>query len=290
MKETYRKELEKQQYRVQIAIATRTFYGINYHRCCQVSVTVNFCDLDCIFCWRKRHNEAFRKIDSPSEIIENAVKYQRLLLSGMGGNEKTDMKKLKEAQEPLHFAISLTGETLYYPKLSELIKELKKRRLTSFVVTNGQLPGVMEKLEPPTQLYLTVAAPDAKTYKKVCKPMNKDYWKRLNKSLAILKKMKNKTRTAIRLTLVKGYNMTKPEEYAKLIKKANPDFLEVKAYMFVGASRQRLEKENMPYHKDIVDFAEKIAKSSRYKIIDEQPESRVVLMMERDFKGRGIKT
>lgn len=305
MKEPYRKELEKQQYRfigshsaVKICTWTKKsltdnghcykqkFYGINSHRCCQISVTVNFCDLDCVFCWRKRHNEPFSMIDNPSGIIDNAIKYQRLLLSGMGGNEKTNMKKFKEAQEPMHFAISLTGETLYYPRLSELIKELKKRRLTSFVVTNGQLPDVMEKLEPPTQLYLTLAAPDAKTYKKICKPMNKDYWKRLNKSLAILKRMKKKTRTAIRLTLVKGYNMAKPEEYAKLIKKANPDFLEVKAYMFVGASRQRLEKENMPYHKDIVDFAEKIAKFSRYRIIDEQPESRVVLMMEKDFNGR----
>src|SRR3989344_9430272 len=106
MKETYRKELEKQQYRfigshsaVKICTWTKKsltdsghcykqkFYGINSHRCCQISVTVNFCDLDCVFCWRKRHNEPFRRIDSPSEIIENAIKYQRLLLSGMGGNE-----------------------------------------------------------------------------------------------------------------------------------------------------------------------------------------------------------
>jgi len=310
-KDAYKKELENQQYRfigehsaVKICTWTKKslrdqgvcykqkFYGINSHRCCQISVTVNFCDQECVFCWRKRHNEPFSEfsnIDDPKEIIDNAIKYQRLLLSGMGGNEKVKNKqKLKEAQNPIHFAISLTGETLYYPKLSELIKEIKKRGYSSFVVTNGQLPEVTAKLEPPTQLYLTVAAPTKQLYKKVCNPANKDYWERLNRSLETLKDMrlKKKTRTAIRLTLVKGYNMVKPEEYAKLVAKAEPDFLEVKAYMFVGASRQRLEKENMPYHKDIVEFANKIAENFDYKIIDEQPESRVVLMMKADKKDR----
>ena len=305
----YKKELEKQQYRfigehsaVKICSWTKKsltgrgvcykqkFYGINSHRCSQISVSVNYCDQDCIFCWRKRYQEPFTNVDDPKEIIDNAIKYQRLLLSGMGGNEKViDKQKLKEAQDPIHFAISLTGETLHYPKLSELIKELKKRNYSSFVVTNGQLPEVMEKLEPPTQLYMTVAAPNNRLYKKVCNPMNKDYWERLNKSLEVMKRMKSKTRTAIRLTLVKGHNMVEPENYAELVKKAEPHFLEVKAYMFVGASRQKLDKANMPYHKDIVEFAKKIEKNSGYKIIDEQPESRVVLMMKKDFPGRIMK-
>ena len=32
------------------------FYGINSHRCIQMSPTVNFCDHDCVFCWRERNN------------------------------------------------------------------------------------------------------------------------------------------------------------------------------------------------------------------------------------------
>jgi tRNA wybutosine-synthesizing protein 1 len=311
MDKDYKKLLEKQQYRLignhsAVKICTwakkslldkgvcykQKFYGINSHRCCQVSVSVNYCDQDCLFCWRERHVEPFTDIaiDEPKEIINNAVKFQRELLSGMGGNkEKINLKKLKESKEPKHFAISLTGETLYYPKLSELIRELKKQGYTSFVVTNGQLPDIMEKMEPPTQLYLTVGAPNKEIYKKVCKPIHKDYWERLNKSLEVLKNMKKKTRTAIRLTLVKGQNMVEPENYAKLIEKAEPDFLEVKGYMFVGASRQKLEKHNMPYHKDVVEFAKEIAKHSSYKIIDEQPESRVVLMMKKYQKDRLLK-
>ncbi|MCX8147102.1 MAG: radical SAM protein, partial [Candidatus Woesearchaeota archaeon] len=227
----------------------------------------------------------------PKDIIHNAIGYQRLLLSGMGGNKKINIKKLKEAQNPIHFAISLTGETLAYPKLNELIKEIRNRGATSFIVTNGQLPDVLGNIEPPTQLYLTVAAPTKELYKEVCRPENRDYWERLNKSLDILKKLKKekKIRTAIRLTLVKGYNMVKPEEYAKLIEKAEPDFLETKAYMFVGASRQRLSLKNMPRHNEIVDFAKEISKYSSYKIIDEQTASRVVLLMQEDKKERVIR-
>ena len=75
--------------------------------------------------------------------------------------------------------------------------------------------------------------------------------------------------------------MVEPENYAELVKKAEPHFLEVKAYMFVGASRQKLDKANMPYHKDIVEFAKKIEKNSGYKIIDEQQQ----LLQRRFHKG-----
>lgn len=36
------------------------------------------------------------------------------------------------------------------------------------------------------------------------------------------------------------------EGYSELIEKTNPDYIEAKAYMFVGYSRKRLEVENMP--------------------------------------------
>jgi len=66
-------------------------------------------------------------------------------------------------------------------------------------------------------------------------------------------------------------------------------FVEVKAYMFVGSSRQRLNKENMPYHEDVKEFAKKIADLSNYKIIDDKKESRVVLLAKEDYKNRIMK-
>ena len=84
------------------------------------------------------------------------------------------------------------------------------------------------------------------------------------------------------LSLSNNFNMEDPEGYAKLISIAEPHFIEVKAYMFVGASRLKLSMENMPRHPEVKEFAEQIAKASGYKIIDEHEASRVVLLMKED--------
>ena len=305
VKDAYKRQLEKQQYELigdhsAVKICTWTkkslrdegccykekFYGIKSHRCCQMSVTVNYCDMDCIYCWREHYNEPFTTIDDPKELVEKAVLAQRKLLSGFGGLEKVNKNKFREAQEPNQFAISLTGETLYYPKLNELIRELKERGFSTFVVTNGMLYNVLEKIEPPTQLYLSIDSPDKALQKKLCKTIHEDSWERLIKSLEVMKKLNSKTRTCIRVTAIKGMNMTSPEKYAELIRIAEPHFVEVKAYMFVGASRLRLSIKNMPLHKDVKEFAEGIAKAAGYKVIDEHAPSRVVLLMKEDFKGR----
>jgi len=88
-------------------------------------------------------------------------------------------------------------------------------------------------------------------------------------------------KTVIRLTLVKDLNMGSPEKYAKLIKKANPDFIEPKGYVWVGESQNRLEKENMPYHKDVVEFAKELAQETGYTFKDEFEPSRVVLLTKK---------
>jgi tRNA wybutosine-synthesizing protein 1 len=82
--------------------------------------------------------------------------------------------------------------------------------------------------------------------------------------------------------------MTKPEEYAKLIKAAEPQFLELKAYMAVGFSRERLGMKFMPLHDEIANFAKQIQEHTDYKIIDEKKNSRVILMMQEE-KNRFIK-
>jgi len=42
------------------------------------------------------------------------------------------MKKWKEAQEPIQFAISLSGEPTLYSKIGELIEELRRRKKQVF--------------------------------------------------------------------------------------------------------------------------------------------------------------
>jgi tRNA wybutosine-synthesizing protein 1 len=76
--------------------------------------------------------------------------------------------------------------------------------------------------------------------------------------------------------------MLEPDNYAKLLELAEPDFIEIKAYMHVGFSQQRLKKENMPEHEEVKKFAKEILKNLdkklNYKLIDEKINSRVVLL------------
>jgi tRNA wybutosine-synthesizing protein 1 len=244
----------------------------------QCTPVINWCTENCDFCWRlgAYRNEKLTGWEKPKEIIEKMIIAQRKLLTGFpGGN--CNMTKWKEAQTPSQVAISLAGEPLMYPYLGKLIEELHRRKMTTFLVTNGTFPEKLKKLKPlPTQLYITLAAPDKETLEKLCKPNIKDAWEKLNKTLELLPKLK--TRKVIRLTLIKDINMHSPEKYAKLIEKAKPDFVEAKAYMAVGSSRQRIGYESMPSHEEIIAFSKQLEKHSKYKFKDEQKESRVVLL------------
>lgn len=266
------------------------FYGIRAHLCCQMSPSVGYCPNRCLICWRDMEytfgNTVPDDCDDPKEIIENCIKGQRVLLSGHGGDDNVNKDKFKEAQEPMHFAISLTGEPTAYPKLNQLIKELHKLGKTTFVVTNGMNPDKLENIEPPTQLYLSVDAPNEELFKEIDNCTLDDGWQRLNHSLDAIKKLKTKTRTTLRFTLIKELNMIHPEQWAAIIKKSEPLFIEVKAYMYVGSSRERLEIENMPRHPEVKEFAEQICKHCDYQILDEKEESRVVLLAKEDFPGR----
>ena len=88
-----------------------------------------------------------------------------------------------------------------------------------------------------------------------------------------------KTNRVMRITLIKDLNMNRPEKWAELIEKAKPNFVEVKAYMNIGASINRLPFEAMPSHEEVKSFAEEIEKHCSYKIKDDSPPSRVVLMV-----------
>ena len=261
-----------------------TFYGINSWRCVQMSPTF-FCDHRCVFCWGNT-DYTWPKwqgpVDDPKFIVDECVKAHVEFLQGFKGNSNVVKERLKEMEKPLHFAISLTGEPTMYPELAEMIEHIKEKGMTAFLVTNGTIPNMIEKLisHQPTQLYISVYGPNKEVYQKTANPIKKDSWKNLQKSLSMMHKFK---RNVIRLTLVKGYNFVDPEGYAKLIEKFKPMFVECKGYVHVGHSQERLEVENMPYHHEIMEFAKKIEENSSYKIIDEKKESKVALLARKDF-------
>jgi len=269
------------------------FYGIRTHRCLQMTPALPFCTHNCVFCWR---DTSINKVkyddepDDPEELLDCLIKKQRELLSGFPGNKKANQKKVKEAFEPKHIAISLAGEPTLYPKLDEFIEVAEKRGMTTFLVSNGTQPDVIKNLKHlPTQLYITLPAPDEETYLITSRPLIPDGWQRILKTLEVVKELKGKTRRVIRLTLVKGFNLKNADGYAKLIKIANPDFVELKGYVWVGFSRERLHQYNMPTHKEIKSFAEELAKELNWKIVDEKENSRVVLLMKEDKPWRIMK-
>ena len=265
------------------------FYGINTNQCMQMTTSIS-CPNRCVFCWRG-HKAPVSKdwkwgVDDPVEIIEGLLEAQQELLSGWGGNKEVDLKALEESKKVKHVALSLTGEAIMYPRINELIDELHKRSISTFLVTNGQYPEKIKNLRPITQLYISLDAPNKELHKKVDVPLFPDAWDRFNRSLEYMSQKNH--RTCIRITLIKDMNDVEPEGYAELIKKGDPDFVEVKAYMFVGESRLRLKKENMPFHEDVVAFVKKLDKFlPEYEIASEHVPSRVVLLAKKKFKKNG---
>ena len=307
--ELQKKDLEKQGYRIvgnhsAVKICTWTkkslldedfcykqkFYNIKSHLCCQMTPSL-LCVNRCLFCWRDISLLIGKKLvgeDEPETIIEGCIRKQRELLSGFFGNERVNKKKIKEAQNPKYWAISLSGEPTIYTKLSSLIKELHRRGNCTFLVTNGLFPKRIESLdELPVQLYVSLDAPNKEIYNKIDRPTMKDSWERLNQTLELLPSLE--TRTVLRLTLVRNLNLRNAKEYSKLIKKANPMFVELKAFMAVGYAGYRLQYSDMPSHEEIKNFAKEICSHTGLKIIDEKENSRVVLLAEKDSKKRKLK-
>jgi tRNA wybutosine-synthesizing protein 1 len=227
--------------------------------------------------------EVPEKWDSPQDIVESCLTGQCRLVSGYGGSEIMDKMRWKEAFAPRHVAISLSGEPTIYPYLPELIEEFHKKDLTTFVVTNGTNPGTVGDIKP-TQLYISLNAPDKEAYGKVCRPLG-DTWENIKQSLEVMKD--SEARTAVRITLTRGVNMSAPEGYARLIEAAEPDYVELKAYMHLGFSRMRLSRDNMPSHQEVLEFSKEVALTLGYHIVDESEASRVVLL-SKDGAKRNI--
>ncbi|MDH7597020.1 MAG: 4-demethylwyosine synthase TYW1 [Methanothrix sp.] len=249
------------------------FYGIESHRCVQMTPTLH-CNHLCLHCWRPV-DDSFplpERWTEPEDLLELVLREQRRILSGYWGSDVVDRERLHEASTPKHVAISLMGEPTFYPHLRGLIEAIDARGMTSFLVTNGTNPEALNDVKP-TQLYISLNAPDEDTYRKVSCGRE---WDCILESLAMMRDLR--CRTVVRITLVRGVNMFSPESYAQLLDNAEPDFIEVKAYMHLGRSRYRLSRDAMPSHEEVVSFALALSESTGYTLEDQVSLSRVVLL------------
>jgi tRNA wybutosine-synthesizing protein 1 len=250
------------------------FYGISSHRCVQLTPTLR-CNQRCLFCWRSFEHEPRETEEClPETILAGIHKFQKKALAGYNAvlDNMVTKERWQEALDPKHVAISLSGEPTLYSRLPELITLFNNEGYTTFLVSNGTHPEMLEKCNP-FQMYISLDAPDRETYTAVCRPLG-DFWEKVQESLRLL----GSRRSAVRVTLVKGLNDFAPERYAGILQDAGPTFVEIKGYMYLGYSRNRLARENMPEHAKVRGFAEKVAAACDYRIKDENKLSRVVVL------------
>ncbi|MFB6283026.1 MAG: 4-demethylwyosine synthase TYW1 [Halobacteria archaeon] len=255
------------------------FYGIESHRCVQMTPVVT-CNERCVFCWRDHEGHAWEvdaKWDDPSEVADASIELQKKLLGGYKGNDEVPMERFEQAMKPRHVAISLDGEPTLYPYLPELIEEFHDRGITTFLVSNGTDPEMLERCDP-TQLYVSVDAADRNTFDEVVRAVDDDAYDQLMETLDVLSR-KDETRTVIRTTLMDGWNMQNTEGYTELFDRAEVDFVELKAYMHVGHSQSRLDRDAMPEHEKVKEFAYEIQERlDGYGTFKEVPRSRVAML------------
>jgi wyosine [tRNA(Phe)-imidazoG37] synthetase (radical SAM superfamily) len=188
-----------------------------------------------------------------------------------------------EAMNPNHAAISLDGEPLLYPKIGGLVEEFRNRNMTSFIVTNGTLPERLESMNSlPSQLYITLPAPNETVYKKVCRPMIKNGWSRISDTLDLVENLS--CRSLVRLTAVKNLNLSENyiKDYIKLIEKANPNFFEIKGFTLQAKAlmiNERLKSDKKPQfyfpeYEYLEDLALKFEKIGNFPLIYKNEASR----------------
>lgn len=263
------------------------FYGIESRQCMQMTPLVDYCNFTCLYCWRSQAfdidiNEGETSWDAPDQALEGSVEAQRDLLSGYKGHPHVDEADFVESMSPKHVAISLNGEPSFYPHLGEFIGECHDRGMTTFLVTNGSRPDVLRDLDPlPTQLYVSIDAPNRQVFEDLCVPIGNGAWDKLQETIDLLPSLD--CRTVARHTLVKGQNMHEDgrhvAEYARLDERAEPDFVESKGYVHVGASQERLTADSMPTHEDIQAFTEGLNEHLGYGFESQRRESRVTLLV-----------
>jgi tRNA wybutosine-synthesizing protein 1 len=100
------------------------------------------------------------KTDDPHYIVEAAVNMHISMIKETKGIPGVRMDRWKEAHTVKHCALSLVGEPIMYPRIDELLGDLHSRKISTFLVTNGQHPPAIEQIRPITQLYVVMRPRD----------------------------------------------------------------------------------------------------------------------------------
>eukprot|EP00913_Durusdinium_trenchii_P014560 g13659.t1 len=244
------------------------------------------CANKCVFCWRHHKNPVGTEwkwsMDPPDQIVADGVEQHKRMIRECKGIPGVKKERFDEAMNVRHCAL--------YPRINELVEELHKREISTFLVTNAQFPEAIRKLRPITQLYISVDAGTKETLKAVDRPLFADFWPRYLDSMKAL--AEKEQRTVYRLTLVKGQNMEDAGDYAKLVALGKPDFIEIKSVTFCGESKaSSLTIANTPWHEEVKTFSEALfcqeGLDAEYELACEHQHSCIVLLANKRFKVNG---
>jgi tRNA wybutosine-synthesizing protein 1 len=250
------------------------------------------CANKCVFCWRHHSNPVGKEwkwqLDEPEFIIEQGVENHLAMIRQMKGVPGVRKERLDDAATIRHCALSLVGEPIMYPHINRFVDLLHARGISTFLVTNAQFPDRIRDLQPVTQLYVSVDASTPEALKAVDRPLFKDYWERFLASLEAIGK--KQTRTVYRLTLIKAWNMEEIANYASLIVRGTPEFIEIKGVTFCGASdASSLTMKNVPFHHEVLHFAQELLKyiAEDYEIACEHAHSCMIVIAHKKFRIDG---
>ncbi|NXC82636.1 TYW1 synthase, partial [Cercotrichas coryphoeus] len=267
-----------------------TFYGIESHRCMEATPSLA-CANKCVFCWRHHTNpvgtEWRWKTDPPEVILQEAIEKHQNMIRQFKGVSGVKAARLEEALAVKHCALSLVGEPIMYPHINRFVRLLHQHGISTFLVTNAQFPEEIRRLEPVTQLYVSVDASTKESLRRIDRPLFKDFWQRFLDSLKAL--AEKQQRTVYRLTLVKAWNVDELKAYADLISIGKPDFIEVKGVTYCGeSSASSLTMANVPWHGEVVSFVQELARLlPEYGIACEHEHSNCLLMAHSKFQVDG---
>jgi tRNA wybutosine-synthesizing protein 1 len=283
----------KHQLRGQGGCYKHSFYGITSYQCMEATPSLA-CANKCTFCWRHHKNPVATewkwRMDDPEEIVAEGIELHQKMIKECKGIPGVKKDRFDDAMTVRHCALSLVGEPIMYPRINELLTDLHRRHISTFLVTNGQFPEAIQNLCPVTQLYVSIDAATPEALKAVDRPLHRDFWERYLDSLRAL--ADKKQRTVYRLTLVKGENMSDAGEYARLFALGKPDLVEIKSVTFCGTSKaSTLTMSNTPWHVEVKEFAESILSheglGEEYELACEHQHSCIVLLAHRKFKING---
>jgi len=271
-----------------------TFYGIRSYQCMEMTPSLA-CANKCVFCWRHHKNPVGREwrweTDQPSELIKSAISNHQQMIKQLKGVPGVQLERWKEAFQVRHCALSLVGEPIIYPYINEFIEHLHERDISSFLVTNAQFPEKIDSIKLVTQMYVSVDAATKESMKQVDRPIFADFWERFLSSLDSLSRKGQ--RTVYRLTLIKGWNTEEMLNYAELVERGRPSFIEIKGVTYCGTSKaSTLTMKNVPFHEEVLRFSEELCQMTQYlrdnyELACEHEHSCCVLLARKEFKIDG---